>query len=78
MFRMPLEINVILITDDDYDVASLIEVSLHKIGLAASSFTDPLLALEKFRADYVNYDLVISDVRMPAMNGYEFVKQIKR
>ena len=69
---------MILIVDDDYDVASLIDVGVHKIGLTASFFTDPLLALEKFRADSVNYDLVISDVRMPVMNGYEFVKQIKK
>jgi DNA-binding response OmpR family regulator len=66
---------MILIVDDDYDVASLIKIGLHKIGFTASSFTDPLLALEKFREDSVNYDLVISDVKMSVMNGYELAQQ---
>jgi CheY-like chemotaxis protein len=37
-------------------------------------FTDPLLALEHFQLNSGQYGLVVSDLRMPAMNGYEFVK----
>lgn len=69
---------MILIVDDDYDIASLIRISLEKVGLFVSSFTDPLLALEKFRSDTNIYNLVISDIRMPHMNGYEFVQQVKK
>lgn len=68
---------MILIVDDDFDIASLIRISLEKAGLFASSFTDPLLALERFRSDINIYNLVISDIRMPIMNGYDFVRQIK-
>ena len=67
-----------LVVDDDYDIASLIKISLEKIGLSVSSFTDPSLALEEFSKNPSNYELVISDIRMPAMNGYEFVKQVKK
>ena len=70
--------DLLLVVDDDYDIASLIKSSLEKIGLLVSSFTDPLLALEEFGKRPSNYEVVISDVRMPSMNGYEFVKQLKK
>jgi len=35
------------------------------------------LALEHFQINHEKYDLVISDCRMPGINGYEFVKEIK-
>ena len=69
---------MLLIVDDDYDIVSLIKISLEKDGFLVSCFTDPLLALEEFRSRSVNYDLVISDIRMPHMNGYQFVQQVKK
>jgi CheY-like chemotaxis protein len=41
-------------------------------------FTNPLLALEHFKANSANYALIITDIRMPAMNGIEFVKEIRK
>lgn len=64
--------------DDDFDIASLIKVSLEKVGLSALPFINPLEALETFRPDFADYDLVISDIKMPNMNGYEFIKEIKK
>jgi two-component SAPR family response regulator len=69
---------LLLVVDDDHDIASLIKVGLEKIGLLVSSFTDPLLALEEFSKNPPDYEVVISDIRMPSMNGYEFVKQVKK
>ena len=69
---------LLLVVDDDYDVASLIRIELEKMGLSVSSFTDPSLALEEFSKKPSDYELVISDIRMPSMNGYEFVKQVKK
>jgi len=40
-------------------------------------FTNPVLALEHFRMNAKYYHLVISDVRMPTMNGFEFIKKVK-
>jgi DNA-binding NtrC family response regulator len=68
----------LLVVDDDHDITSLIKIGLEKIGLSMSSFIDPSLALEEFRNKPSDYELVISDVRMPSMNGYEFVKQVKK
>ena len=41
------------------------------------TFTDPITALEHFISHSKDYDIVISDIRMPAMNGYQFVKHVK-
>jgi two-component system OmpR family response regulator len=69
---------MILIVDDDYDIALLIRINLQKAGLFAFSFTDPVAALEEFRSHHREYDLVISDIGMPAMNGYELAEQVKK
>jgi DNA-binding NtrC family response regulator len=70
--------DLLLVVDDDYDIASLIKIDLEKMGLSVSSFTDPSLALEEFSKKSSDYELVISDIRMPSMNGYEFIKQVKK
>jgi response regulator receiver domain-containing protein len=41
-------------------------------------FTEPLIALEDFRINYTKYDLVICDLRMPSLNGFEFIKNIRQ
>jgi two-component SAPR family response regulator len=69
---------MILIVDDDFDITSLIKISLEKADLFVSSFADPLVALKEFRSHSTDYDLVVSDIQMPAMNGYEFAQQVKR
>ena len=68
---------MILIVDDDCEIVLIIKISLEKAGLSVSSFTDPLMALETFRQTPSDYDLVISDIRMPHLNGYDFLRQIK-
>jgi CheY-like chemotaxis protein len=70
--------DLILIVDDDYDIASLIRIGVEKMGFSASSFTDPSSALDEIRQKPSNYEVVISDIRMPDMNGYELVKQVKK
>ena len=41
------------------------------------AFTDPLLALEHFKANHTNYIVIVSDYRMPIMNGMELLSKIK-
>lgn len=69
----------ILVLDDDFDLASLVKQILEKDGLRnVFVFTDPLLALEHFRINHKEYSIVISDIRMPVMNGFEFVIKIRK
>jgi CheY-like chemotaxis protein len=74
---MALENRSVLVLDDEFDIISLIKQSLSRIGLHVYAFTDPLLALEHFRINCKNYVLVVSDIRMPGMNGFEFVRKIR-
>ena len=69
---------MILLVDDDYDIVLLMKLSLETAGLSVSYFTDPLMALDTFRQMPSNYDLVILNIRMPHLNGYELVQQIKK
>ena len=41
-------------------------------------FTNPKIALEHFGMNTRHYSLVITDIKMPQMNGYEFVKRVKK
>jgi DNA-binding NtrC family response regulator len=67
----------ILVLDDDFDVINIFRLGLEKYGLNVFGFTDPLLALEHFNINRERYAIVVSDIRMPTMNGYEFVKKVK-
>ena len=70
----------IVVVDDEWDIVNQIKRSLEDMdGLKVYTFTDPFAALEHFSSDCKDHhDLVISDIRMPGMNGYEFVKQVKK
>lgn len=68
----------ILALDDEFDIVTLIKQALQKYGFKIFAFTDPFIALEHFNLNVKDYSIVISDIRMPGMNGYEFVKKVKR
>src|SRR5689334_22341123 len=68
----------ILAVDDEIDIVTLIEQSLQYYGYSIFTFTDPALALEHFNSNFKNCSMIISDIRMPGMTGYDFVKKVKR
>jgi two-component SAPR family response regulator len=69
----------VMVLDDDFDLATLVKQILQKDGFNnVFSFTDPLLALEHFRTNQKDYSLIISDIRMPTMNGFEFVREARK
>ena len=65
----------ILVVDDDPDIARLIVQWLDRDGLKVTAFTDPVMALEDFKLNCNSCSLILSDIRMPGMNGYEFIKK---
>ena len=59
-----------------FDNALIIKMPLNARGYTnVDVFTDSITALNNFQADY--YDLIVIDVRMPYMNGFELYKKIK-
>src|SRR6188472_2559397 len=67
--------NRILIVDDDPDIAALFKITLERVGLAVDVFNDPLLALSSYKTGI--YDLLLLDIRIPGMNGFELCQKIK-
>jgi DNA-binding NtrC family response regulator len=64
--------------DDEPDILKLFQDFLSRIkGISIFTFTDPLMALEHVRVNKDEYVLVISDLRMPNLDGLELVKVIK-
>lgn len=67
----------ILVVDDEMDIVVIFRQALSRYGYTVFGFTDPALALEHFRTNARDYVLVISDVRMPHMNGFELAASVK-
>jgi DNA-binding response OmpR family regulator len=53
----------ILLVDDESDICLVLEKVLGENGFVMDSYNDPVIALEKFKADW--YNLVILDIKMP-------------
>jgi two-component system cell cycle sensor histidine kinase/response regulator CckA len=69
----------IMVVDDDFDITTLVKITLQKNGFKnVFAFTKPLLALEHFKINLKDYSLVIADIRMPEMNGFEFAREVSR
>jgi two-component system, OmpR family, response regulator ChvI len=66
----------IMVVDDEDDIILELKIVLEDNGFKVDSFNDALLALDNFKADL--YDLLILDIKMPKMNGFELYKQIKK
>jgi DNA-binding response OmpR family regulator len=67
-----------LIVDDESDVNLLFKMVLEENGFKVDSFTDPLLALQNFKEQDGMYDMIILDIKMPEMNGFELYRQLKK
>ena len=65
----------VLVVEDDKNIADLLQLYLEKEGYTVSVAADGGEGLEKFRAE--SPDLVLLDVMMPVMDGYELVKIIR-
>ncbi|MGA7601530.1 MAG: response regulator [Nitrososphaeraceae archaeon] len=68
--------NRILVVDDEPDLTQVSTLALEYHGFKVDSFTDPQEALSKYKPGL--YDLVILDIKMPKMDGFELYHEIKK
>jgi DNA-binding response OmpR family regulator len=72
----------ILLVDDDSDITLTFkkgleeenETSGNKVVLQVFSYNNPLLALSEFKTNF--HDLLLIDVNMPKMNGFDFCMKV--
>ena len=70
---------IVSVVDDDVSTATFFHEALRQNidGVSVFSFIDPINAFEHFTENKENYTLVISDLRMPGLNGLELLKKVK-
>jgi DNA-binding response OmpR family regulator len=70
------KVKILFIVDDEPDTCLTLTNVLEDNGFVVHAFDDPLLALENFRKDL--YDLLILDIKMEKMDGFQLYREIKK
>ena len=66
----------IAIVDDEPDITAVLKKGLEQNGFAVDTFNDPRVAFSNFKQQY--YDLMIIDIRMPHINGFDLYRELKK
>jgi len=66
----------ILVVDDEPDITLSIKNGLKRKGFEVDAYNDPLKALDDFKPGV--YDLLLIDIRMPKLNGFELYRELKK
>ena len=66
---------MVLLVDDEPDSCLVYQIVLEYAGFQCVSYTDSVKALKEFKAYF--YDLILLDIKMPTLNGFELGKKIK-
>jgi CheY-like chemotaxis protein len=64
----------ILLVDDEPDLCMVYQIILEDAGYECLPYTDPIKALQQFKPYF--YDLILLDIKMPVLNGFELCKKI--
>ena len=65
----------ILLVDDEPDITFTIKSILKENGIQIDPFNDPVMALKSYKRYF--YDLVVLDIKMPKMDGFELYTKIR-
>lgn len=74
--EVPLVRPRVLILDDESDLTKMLQQFFHSRNIESHTFNDPILALEAIRK--LKIDVVVSDIRMPKLNGLNFLQEIRK
>jgi CheY-like chemotaxis protein len=67
----------ILFVDDEPQIAEASRKALSRLGYQVTCFTSPASALEAFENPGIRFDLVITDLSMPGINGAHLARKIR-
>src|ERR671917_2499555 len=66
----------VMIVDDEQDITTVFRIGLENNQFIVTTFNDPIEALSRFKPGL--FDLLILDIRMPGMNGFQLYHKIRR
>ena len=66
-----MEKSILIVVDDEADLVNLFSEALTSHGYSVIGFTDPIAALSHVKQEPFKYNLLITDYRMPKLNGCE-------
>ena len=67
---------LIMVVEDEKDLLTIVHRYLVKWGFDVEPFNDPVKALQRFNESPYAFSLILSDVRMPGMDGIHFTKEV--
>jgi CheY-like chemotaxis protein len=67
----------ILVIDDEFDVRTIISTILEHYGATVTPISSGPLALQELQANSQAYDVLVSDLGMPEMDGWELIQSIR-
>ena len=65
----------VLLVDNEPDICLIYQMVLEDAGYECIPYTDPIKALQEFKPNY--YDLILLDIKMPVLNGFELCTKIR-
>jgi len=66
----------ILVVDDEPDITLSFKMILENRGFKVDTYNDPLSVVNNFKAD--SYDLLLLDIRMPKMDGFQLYEELRK
>jgi DNA-binding NtrC family response regulator len=76
--KCTIERTSIAIVEDEEDLAALFKEALSNDRFKINSFTDSPTAFEQISLHHLEYRLILSDIRMPRINGLELIRRISK
>ena len=64
-----------MVIDDELDICIMLKVVLEQNEFIVNYYNKPIIALDEFKSNF--YDLIILDIQMPYINGFQFFREIK-
>ena len=65
-----------MVVDDELDICLVLKIVLENNGFIADYYCNPIIALNEFKSNF--YDLVILDIQMPDMNGFQLYRELRK
>jgi DNA-binding NtrC family response regulator len=66
-----------MVVDDEKDILTVVMKALESHGLNVIGYTDPSQALQHFADGGDSFDVIVSDVRMPKLTGFQLARKVK-